>query len=103
MVYLISNRYELKEFAQGLFLINRTSIGSWLLVTWGKEKSSSRIPASCHVLRKQSSRAELEAMLYSSYLDLVSFFKGHYKAAENEPRGFASRGDHHGEKKADVA
>jgi hypothetical protein len=104
IAYLISNRYELKESAYGLFLINCASI--WGLAPhylWGKEKSASRIPASCHILRKQTSRAKLEAMLYSSYLGLVSFLKGHYKASENEPRGFASKGDHHREKKADVS
>jgi hypothetical protein len=41
-------------------------------------------------------------MLHSLYLDLVGLLKGHYKAAENEPCSSASKGDHYGEKKANV-
>jgi hypothetical protein len=41
-------------------------------------------------------------MPHGSCLDLVGFLKGHCEAAENEPCASASKGDHHGEKKANV-
>jgi hypothetical protein len=42
-------------------------------------------------------------MLHDFYLGLVGFLKGYYKVADNEPCGFALRGDHYRERKANVA